>query len=105
SRYFVVRDAYSASGMTLIIDNAFAGALGGQAGFQNYVNASGTLKGSKGRNFELVQTFPRQLRVCIRAQELIVNAAGLGGEIDTEIADVPSPPRIQEVRKRGVLEP
>src|SRR5262245_48570016 len=80
NRYFVIRDARSASGMTYRLTRGQLAEIGGNAKVSETIGMGGKLAGERDGLYDFPQPFKERMRVMFLADELKPVKAGLAGE-------------------------
>lgn len=81
NRYFVVREAYTATAMGLKVTKELKADFGGEAIFDQAIEATPRLTYDPRASYDLTAPFPSRLRVCIKPERLVVAKAGLNGSV------------------------
>lgn len=79
NRYFVIREARSATAMTYRLTQAQAGEVSGGASLAIALGAGAQVGAGQGGLYEIAQTFPERMRVMFLADEVVPIKAGLAG--------------------------
>src|SRR5262245_47735082 len=79
NRYYVIREARSATAMTYRLTRAQLGAIGGEASLAVALGAGANAGAGRGGLYEINQTFPQRMRVMFLAEEIAPVKAGLAG--------------------------
>ena len=87
SAYFLVREVVSATSVHYKMGNDFGGAVAVDASARKYLESKVSAKGDVGNGFELDQTFPKPLNVCLLPEQIVVARANLDGKPPSE-ADI-----------------
>lgn len=79
NRYFVIRDARSATAMTYRLTQTQLGEIGGEASLAVALGAGFKIDAGQGGLYEINQNFPERMRVMFLAEEIAPTSAGLAG--------------------------
>lgn len=79
NRYFVIREARSATAMTYRLTQAQAGEVSGGASLAIALGVGAKVGAGQGGLYEIAQTFPERMRVMFLADEVLPVKAGLAG--------------------------
>ena len=94
NRYFMLREARSATAMTLKLTEEILGELGGKTKVSAALSAGATLSGAKRNTYQIETAFPQRMRIMFLPEEIKPISAGLAGE----------PPELGLVKVNEVLE-
>lgn len=94
SRYFIVREAVAAGGVTYMMDNRTLKALAVEATFATAAKASPNIRVLTKGAYSLETNYEKPLRVCIKPEELRQRPSSLSGNITFELRKIAQPLRI-----------
>lgn len=81
SRYFIIREARSATKLHYVLTEGLFNAVGGEASLRESMGGSGNLSIKKGKRYVLSQTFPERMRIMFLPEEIVMTGSSLSGGI------------------------
>lgn len=91
TRYYFVREAYSAGAVKYDLSDNDVASLGGEAQVRNLLSGKGTLVNAKdSSSYQLTQDFSPKLRTCILPYEFEIVSAGADGSVRWGLSREPS---------------
>jgi hypothetical protein len=91
NKYYLIRESRSATELRIMLSDAFANALGGDASLSSLAKAGAGVTLEKHERYVINQKLPRRMRVAFLAEEIVPTSMGLTGKPEFDLAPLTEP--------------